>query len=106
MDPQQMLQAAAGPLLGVFGGALQFLRGRRSFPEPAYHALALVLAAGAYFLTADFLRYWAGPVGVQLTIVLAILGIAGNVAAVWGGTFAASNAAKAGAPLIPMTNSK
>lgn len=114
MEAQQMLQAATAPLLGVLGLALQWIRAFSWFRDWHYGIAAAFFATLAYFLTADFTKYLHGPFGLQLTIVLALLGIAGNVSALMGGTFVASNRAKAAvangadptSTLVPLTNSK
>jgi hypothetical protein len=88
-------------IMAIFGSALQWLRQFSKFPEWATQIIAVGLAFGGYALFNAVLR--GNP---KVSIVYALVGISGNLIAVWGGTFGASNLAKSGVAVIPMTNSK
>lgn len=88
-------------LLALGGGALQWVRQFKNVGDRWLPPLAVLVAAGVYALCFDYAHapHWQGVlVGFLLYSVAA-------VPAVLGGTFTASSAAKAGAP-VPMTNSR
>lgn len=79
---------------------MQYARGYQRFPEPVYHMLAVVLAGLGYLLFDQTIYFdW------RYTVVKALIGISANVGTIYGGTFLASNAAKAGVAFIPVTDS-
>lgn len=87
-------------VMAILGALLQYLRGFSKFPEWGYHAIAAVLAIFGYML-------FNVPEGDWRTVVVkGLVGVSGLLVSVWGGTFAASGAAKAGAGFVPVTNSK
>lgn len=92
----------SGPLLAAFGFAFQWARANSRMSDKWTGAYAVALALAAYLLCFDFTK----AIDVQWSIIQAVLYVAGNTATVLGGTFSASSAAKAGVPVIPMTNSK
>ena len=95
------LQAMQPQVMAIFGAILQYFRAWKSFSEPVYHATAIVLAAAGYVLFNPL------PSGDwRSEAVKAIIGISGLTISIWGGTFVASNSAKAGITVFPMTNSK
>jgi hypothetical protein len=98
MDELQQFQPH---VMGILGGLLQYLRGFKRFREYQYHLIAVGLAAFGYVLfnPADF-HDW------RTFTVKALIGVSGLLVPLWGGTFAASNSAKAGVSAIPITNSK
>lgn len=94
-------------LLMASGALLQWFRQFQRFPEWGYHVIAVVFAVTAYALVTPM-----EDVGVRVWTLDALqwLSIGGGLATIYGGTFLASNAAKA-APssssiLIPKTDSK
>lgn len=105
MQPNEYAQFA-GPLLAVLGGALQFLRALRKFPEWAYYLMGAFLALTAYGLTHVPGNDW------RLETIQAVLGTASNLATLMGGTFGMATLANSAAesakahPLVPATNSK
>ena len=90
-------------LLMAAGALLQWLRQFQKFPEWGYHIIAVALAMVAYALVTpvvdNHFRIWTLD-------ALRWLSVGGGLATIWGGTFIASNAAKAGVAVVPMTNSK
>jgi hypothetical protein len=95
------LKAYEPQVMAVLGFLLQYTRGYKRFPEQFYHGLAVVLAALGYVLFnhLDFTDW-------RLGTVRAIVGVSGLILPLWGGTFVASSAAKAGAGFVPVTDSK
>lgn len=94
------LQQFQPEIMGILGGSMQYLRGVSKFPEPVYHLMAVLFAAFGYFLfNVPDLSNW------RAFTIKALIGTAGLLLPLWGGTFAASGAAKAGASFIPVTNS-
>jgi hypothetical protein len=87
-------------VLAVLGLFVQFLRGQSKVAEFWTYAIAAVLALSGYALCHAFGH------DVRLEIIQAVIAVPGNVAAVLGGTFAASGSAKAGLNVFPVTNSK
>lgn len=87
-------------VLAVLGMFVQFLRGQRAVPEFWTYIIAVTMAIGGYSLCHAF------GSDVRLEVIQALIAIPGNVAAVLGGTFAASTSAKAGIAVFPVTNSK
>lgn len=98
MNELQMLQPQ---VMAILGASLQYLRGYSKFPEWGYHLFAVALSGFGYWLFND--NHYNDT---RYVVAYAIVGISGNLSAVWGGTFAASNMAKAGASFIPRTDSK
>ena len=95
------LQQFQPQVMAILGGGLQFLRASTKFPEWRYHLIAVVLAGFGYVLfNPVYIADW------RVATIRALIGISGLVVSVWGGTFVASSAAKAGVAFIPMTNSK
>lgn len=92
----------AGPLLIIAGGAFQWARQFRAVREGWTYLFAAALASGVYALTYNY----AAHVAPQEIIIKGLLWIAQNTATVLGGTFVASGMAKAGAAIVPLTNSK
>jgi len=99
-------------LMMACGGVLQWARQFKAFREWQYHIIAVALASGAYWLVTPFAGDWRHYVlsGIQF------LTIGGGLAVIYGGTFIASNGAKAVAAAnpgsgtdsvaVPVTNSK
>lgn len=88
-------------IMAIFGACLQWARGFKKFTEFQYHVIAVVLAFGGYILFNPItLTDW------RTATIQAIIGTAGNATSLWGGTFLASNSAKAGLAVFPVTDSK
>lgn len=101
-------------LMVAAGGVLQWVRQFKRFPEWGYHVVAVTLGAAAYWLVAPMdpssWRAWI----ISCIDFLTVGG--GGLALIWGGTFIASNGAKAIAEAhpsaaanslaVPLTNSK
>lgn len=95
------LQQFQPQVMAILGGLLQFLRGYAKFPEWGYHVVAVLLAGFGYVLFNQLdLSDW------RAVIIRGLVGVSGLVASLYGGTFLASNSAKAGVAFIPVTNSK
>lgn len=87
-------------VMAILGALLQYYRGFKSLPEWGYHVAAVGLATIGYVLFTDIgLGNW------KTATVRAIIGISGLTVSVWGGTFVASNSAKAGLVVFPKTDS-
>ena len=88
-------------VLAILGALMQYARGHARFPEWAYHLSAALLALLGYALFAQVMYPdW------RETVIRGLVGVSGSILSVWGGTFVASNSAKAGVPVFPVTNSK
>jgi hypothetical protein len=93
-------------VLALLGGLLQYLRGYEWFEEWGYHLIAVALAAFGYWMFNQV--FYNDP---KYAAAVALLGVSGNAATIYGGTFLASSGAKklaaSGKPaIIPVTNSK
>ena len=88
-----------GSILAVAGASLQWLRQFRSFSDWWIGLITFVLAAAGYALCHTF------AADVRGEIIQALIWIPGGMAAVGGGTFAASKAS-ASVAMIPVTDSK
>lgn len=104
MDYTQFLPG----LLVTLGGALQWFRAAKRFPEPVYAAIAVALAIAAHLLVADY------SVGWRLLALSTLTALPQSLIWVLGGTQGVSTlanlAVKAGAPVahfaVPVTDSK
>ena len=110
------LDQASGILLAISGVVLQYtMRQFSKVPEFWYHVAAIALTFICFWLV---VRDWPRD-DMRDSAIVMLIWIAGHLAAVWGGTFAASNAAKSatssaaengkdvsGSMLVPMTDSK
>lgn len=98
MDPMEFQPQ----VMGILGGLLQYLRGYKAFREWVYHVLAVAFASFGFVLfnPPPDLSDW------RAFTIKYLVGVSGLLVSVWGGTFAASGAAKAGANFVPVTNSK
>ena len=97
-----MNQALQPEVMAILGACLQWARGFKKFTEFQYHLTAVLLALGAFILFTPTINLvdWRGA------IIQALIGTAGNATSLWGGTFLASNSAKAGLTMFPTTDSK
>lgn len=95
------LQELQPQVMMLLGAIFQYARGYKSFSEVKYHGMAIALATGAYLLfTPIDVHDW------RLAVAKGLLGVSGLATSFWGGTFLASNSAKAGITVFPLTNSK
>lgn len=92
----------AGPLLALAGFFYQWVRQHSRVSEGWTAVYATGLAVGVYALCFDY----AATISPQHAIIQGLLWLSGAIPTVLGGTFTASTLARAGAPGLPVTNSK
>lgn len=101
-------------LMVAAGGTLQWLRQFKAFREEWYHAIAVALGVGAFWLVTPYAASSWRAWWISCIDFLTVGG--GGLALIWGGTFIVSNGAKAVAAsnpeagvnsvVLPLTNSK
>lgn len=89
-----------GPVLVVFGAALQWLRQFSAVKDRYSGLVALIFGSIGYALAHKFGPDW------RYETLIAVPLVAGYTATVLGGTFVTASAAMNGVAVIPKTNSK